>query len=231
MIKSIFNFISIALTALCLLFAGLWLVFFGKSFLTSSSTITLNFPENVSLGEVWLIEDRDCFTCNNGISEIGQARGQKTITLPTSRWFIELQMQTRISHLLPYLSKNDSLQQVESINMKSSDIKDEDLSSLKYFKLISINLSNTRISGSGLVYLQPHPDWIYVDVSCNSHLKFEHLEHFSDWKNATITVTGDCPNQSHLNSSELSIKNNRLIKRAKNHICQQRPEEQCLQVR
>lgn len=231
MLRSILKLLYTVVIALCLFYAGLWLVFFGQSLLSSSRTVTLNFPEKVILGELHLIEDWNCFTCSNGSTELGKAHGQIEVTLPTSRWYIELQMRTRISHLIPHLSKDNSLQQIESIDMNSSNITDEDLSYLKQFKLGKINLSNTRITGSGLSYLQPHPDWTYVDVSCNSRLKFEHLEHFSDWQNATITVTGDCPDQKSVNSSEQSIESNKLITRAKKHICQQRSEEQCLQVR
>ena len=41
------------------------------------ASFTLEFPATTSLGELWLIEDVNCFTCGTGEKNLGQAMGKR----------------------------------------------------------------------------------------------------------------------------------------------------------
>jgi hypothetical protein len=135
-----------------------------RGFSGSSLSFILKFPQTVDLGELWLIEDVNCFTCGTGEKYLGRASGNYDISLPAAHWFVSLRMPKNASALLPHLGGDPSLSNLGDINLESSDVKDDDLRYLASINLRSINLSKTRIRGEGLRYLSPKKKWSFVEL-------------------------------------------------------------------
>lgn len=187
----------------------------------SPSSFQLNFPETADLGELWLVEDVNCFTCGNGEKNLGRAIGTHEITLPAPHWFVSLRMPKDASHLLPYLT-NPSLTPIGDLQLQGSDVKDEDLHYVAEINLRSINLSKTKITGVGLEYLKPNETWISVDLTNCVALQPEYLSHFRGWKQSTIRLTAN--NRGEDSNTE---KEARLLDHARLIICDGQSESAC----
>src|ERR1051326_2109987 len=148
---------------------------------------TLEFPAGSDLGELWLIEDVNCFTCGTGEKYLGRAKGSFEIELPAPHWYVSLRMPKNASALLPHL-KHPSLTNIGDLNLRGSDVTDDDLKHIEGINLRSINLSKTKINGSGLKYLHPNSKWTFVDLEDCDTLNPEYLAHFRGWTRATIRV-------------------------------------------
>ncbi len=168
----------------------------------------LNFPNSVELGDLWLIEDVNCFTCGAGEKHLGPAKGKHKIRLPASHWFVSLRMPKNASPLLQYLV-DPSLKNLGDINLEGSNITDDDLKYIEGINLQYINLSKTKITGEGLKYLNPHKKWTWVYLEGCDHLNPSSLAHFRGWRRSTITVGKE------------------LLKAAKEIICDSREEQIC----
>jgi len=191
--------------------------------INSSQSFTLNFPENIALGELWLIEDVNCFTCGNGQEYLGSARGKYKISLPAPHWFVSLKMPKQPSKLLPHLAE-PSLSNIKDIDLKGSNVKDEDLKYIANINLQSIDLSKTQISGAGLRYLKPNKKWMSVALYDCDKLDPKYLAHFRGWQRSTIGLV------SH--TSIKSRHKKELIDRAQQIICDGKPENTCgIQIR
>ena len=130
-------------------------------------------------------------------------------------------MPTNASRLLPHLAR-PSLSNIGDIDLRGSDVKDEDLRYIAGINLRSINLSRTRITGAGLKYLKPNGRWMFVDLQSCDELDAQFLAHFRGWKRSTIRLvpykwTGD----TYLAAEA------RLLDRAKQIICEGQPENIC----
>jgi hypothetical protein len=184
----------------------------------SPQSFTLNFPEKVYMGELWLIENVNCFTCGTGEKYLGRAVGKYKIDLPAPHWFVSLRMPKNSSNLLPNLAE-PSMSNIGDIDLKESDVKDDDLRYLAKINLQSIDLSKTQVRGSGLRYLKPHKRWISVDLRDCDKLEPKYLAHFRGWDRATINVVPS----TNVNS----VHNNELINKAHQIICDGKPENIC----
>jgi hypothetical protein len=140
-------------------------------------SLTLNFPKNISLGEITIFEDVNCFTCGTGEKFIGEAKGEIKINLPSDRWFIHLDMPRNASSLMPYL-KATSLTEIHSLNLSKSDVQDNDLQYIANMKLRKINLSGTSITGQGLHFAKPTNShkFFWIDVTDTPNLALKNLE-------------------------------------------------------
>src|SRR5262249_24538382 len=127
------------------------------------SSVTLEFPETADLGELWLREDVNCFTCGTGEQSLGRARGAQIIQLPAAHWYVSLRMPRHAAAVLPLLA-HPSLVKIGDLDLHDSDVRDDDLRHVSALNLRSINLSGTRITGAGLAYLKPHRKWIFVHL-------------------------------------------------------------------
>jgi len=181
---------------------------------------TLKFPETADLGELWLVEDVNCFTCGNGEKYLGHATGTHDIHLPAAHWFVRLKMPKNASALLPNLA-DPSLSNIGEINLEGSDITDSDLKYLAGINLCSVNLSRTKITGFGLKYLRPNRKWIFVYLHGCDNLDPQYLSHFKGWKLATISLVGYKWGESY---SEHEMK---VLESARQFICDGQPEDIC----
>lgn len=185
-------------------------------------SFTLNFPQKIDMGELWLIEDTNCFTCGNGEKYLGRAVGQYKIYLPAAHWFVSLRMPEQSSHLLPHLAE-PSMANIGDIELEGSDVKDDDLRYIAKINLRSINLSKTKVNGSGLRYLKPHKKWIYVKLYDCDKLEPKYLAHFRGWNRSTIGLISSYAN--------LSEQKKELITRAEQLICDGKLETCATQIR
>src|SRR5262245_37551299 len=135
---------------------------------------TLEFPADVDLGELWLVEDVNCFTCGNGEIKLGRAIGRHDVQLPAAHWYVSLRMPKNAAALLPPL-EHPSLVNIGDLNLLGSDVKDDDLKHVVSLNLRSINLSKTHITGEGLTYLKPHKRWIFVSLEHCDELNADYL--------------------------------------------------------
>lgn len=191
--------------------------------LDSPQSFTLNFPQKIDLGELWLIEDVNCFTCGNGIKYLGRATGDYKINLPAPNWYVSLRMPKKSANLLPNLA-TPSMSNIGDIDLSGSDLKDDDLRYIAKINLRSINLSRTKILGSGLRYLSPHKKWMSVDLYECDKLELKYLAHFRGWNRSTIGLV------SH--TSVKSRHKKEIIDRAQQIICDGKPENICaIQIR
>lgn len=191
-----------------------------------SRNVTFHFPDAVDLGDLWLIEDVNCFTCGTGKAYLGKAQGTLTVTLPASHWYVQLDMPKNVSHLLPYL-RDPSLRDIGSIDLSGTNVTDADLQHLSQMHLQHINLSNTTIEGSGLQFLQPHPHWIFVELFDCHGLDTHYLSHFRGWTRSTISVASGYTWRENDTQEELKI-----LTEAKHVICDDLPEDVCgVQIR
>ena len=181
----------------------------------------LNFPADVSMGELWLMEDVNCFTCGNGSKNLGRATGRHRITLPAAHWYVRLRMPKNAAALMPRFSE-PSLAQIGDLDLRGSDISDDDLKHLAGVELRSIALSRTSITGAGLRHLKPHKKWIFVSLEDCERLDPAHLAHFRGWKRATIRVTSN-----RYNDPRHKVRMDALLNKAREIICDNRPEESC----
>ncbi|CAA9302844.1 hypothetical protein AVDCRST_MAG92-5254, partial [uncultured Coleofasciculus sp.] len=82
----------------------------------------------------------------------------------------------------------------------------------------------TKISGSGLRYLNPHKKWISVALYDCDKLEPKYLAHFRGWNRSTIGLV------SH--TSVKSRHKREIIDRAQQIICNGKPENICgIQIR
>ena len=184
-------------------------------------SVTLHFPDHVSLGQLRVVEDVNCFTCGNGNQELGEARGTKTVRLPADRWFISLTMPQQAAALMPYLEES-TLHAIGEIVLIGSDVQDADLKHLDAIELRSIDLSKTNITGEGLRYLHPHSHWIFVTLTDCPRLDPQFLAHFRGWKRSTIRVT--TASYGHEPDSD---RERALLAGARHFICDDQPEQTC----
>jgi hypothetical protein len=182
---------------------------------------SLQFPDDVDLGELWLFEDVNCFTCGNGEKSLGRAKGRHDVRLPAEHWFVSLKMPKNASRLLPHLS-HPTLASIGDLRLKGSDVVDGDLKYLQGMNLRSIDLSDTKISGSGLRYLKPNQKWTFVNLTGCDGLRPEYLSHFRGWRRATISVVGYKWSGGKYSEAELQ-----LLATARRIICDGRPENLC----
>lgn len=184
----------------------------------SPQSFILNFPQKIDLGELWLIEDVNCFTCGNGIKYLGRGTGNYKINLPAPHWYVSLRMPKKSSNLMPNLAAT-SMSNIGDIDLSESDLKDEDLRYIAKINLRSINLSKTKINGSGLRYLKPHKKWMSVDLYDCDKLVLKYLAHFRGWQRSTIRLV------SPTNAN--SRQKQQIISRAQQIICDGKPKNIC----
>jgi hypothetical protein len=198
---------------------GLVTIFSGYNLaIDSSQSFTLNFPGKIDLGELWLIEDVNCFTCGNGIKYLGRAKGNYKIHLPAPHWYVSLRMPKSSANLLPNLA-TASMSNIGDLDLSGSDLKDDDLKYIAKINLQSINLSKTKINGSGLHNLRKHKKWIQVDLYDCDKLQPKYLAHFRGWQRSTIRLISPTNLDSHHQKE--------LINRAQKIICDGKPENIC----
>ena len=186
-----------------------------------SPSFTLEFPATDDLGELWLIEDANCFTCGSGEENLGRAKGKREITLPASHWYVSLRMPQKASRLMPLL-EHPSLVNIGEIDLRNSDIRDEDLKYLSGFNLRSLSLQNTGITGMGLKYLKPNKKWTSIDLRNCGQLEAQNLVHFKGWKRSTISLV---PRKS--SAENYTAGEEKLLSDAKRLICSNQPENLC----
>jgi hypothetical protein len=182
-------------------------------------TFTLRFPDGVSLGELRLVEDVNCFTCGTGSSELGAARGTHEIKLPHG-WYVSLTPPKEASRLLPYLDE-PSMSRIGELRLQGSDVTDADLSHLSSLKLRSLDLSGTGIDGSGLAHIQGDPHWLFLTVVGCPNLKVEQLARFKTNKRLTIRLT------SSRYDRKPEGRERELLERARQVVCDGRDEQAC----
>lgn len=173
---------------------------------------TLEFPVDANLGKLSIVEDVNCFTCGNGVKELGNATGLHDIRLPAPHWFASLDMPEKASHLLTHL-RHPSLAKLGMIDLNDSDISDSDLAHLASIPLQYIYLKNTEITGEGLRYLRADPHWVLVDLEGCHRLDPKYLSQFKGWTRATIILPYEA--------------NDRRRTLARQIICDGQPEEVC----
>jgi hypothetical protein len=193
-----------------------------QGFSGSPLSFVLKFPQTVDLGELWLVEDVNCFTCGTGEKYLGRAIGEYDISLPAAHWFVSLRMPKNVSPLLPHLADHPSLSNIGDINLESSNVSDDDLKYLAPINLRSINLSKTGITGKGLGYLRPNKKWSFVELRDCIALDPKYLAHFKGWRRSTIRlVSYKWTGEVH---SERELK---LLDMASQMICDHKPESLC----
>jgi hypothetical protein len=184
-------------------------------------SFSLQFPNDLDLGELWLVEDVNCFTCGNGEKSLGRAKGRHDVRLPAEHWFVSLRMPRHASKLLPHLV-HPTLKNIGDLQLKGSDVVDQDLRYLHGKNLRSIDLRDTEINGSGLRFLMPNKKWTFVNLAGCEHLQPHYLSHFRGWRRATISLVGYKWSGEKYTQAELQ-----LLAQAKRIICDGRPEKLC----
>lgn len=193
---------------------------------TYSAPVILEFPPNSDLGELWLMEDANCFTCGSEEINLGRATGKREVEMPARHWYLSLRMPKTASALMPELA-HPSLAKIGEIDLSGSDAKDDDLRYLAGMDLHSINLDNTKITGSGLRYLKPTKKWMSVGLEDCDGLDPRYLSHFKGWKNSTIRLV-----ERKSNAGENTAEEEVLLQSARKIICDDRPEDVCgIQIR
>lgn len=188
-------------------------------------SFVLEFPADIDMGELKLIEDVNCFTCGTGQKDLGKAKGRYKVSLPADLWFVSLRMPKKSSHLMSHLA-HPSLVNLGEINLKGSDITDADLRFLKDMNLTSINLRGTEIVGEGLRYLRPNTKWTHIDLRDCRNLDLKYLAHFKGWKSTSIFLTASKRGEKNSNEDK------RLLEMANQVICDGQPESICgIQIR
>ena len=188
-------------------------------------SFVLEFPADIDMGELKLLEDVNCFTCGNGQKDLGKAKGRYNISLPTALWFVSLRMPKNASHLVLHLA-HPSLVNLGEINLQGSDVTDADLRFLKGINLTSINLRGTEIVGEGLKYLRPNTKWTHVDLRGCRNLDLKYLAHFKGWKSTSIILTESQWGEKKSNEDK------RLLEMANQVICDGQSESICgIQIR
>ncbi|NNE48262.1 MAG: hypothetical protein HKN37_16540 [Rhodothermales bacterium] len=186
-----------------------------------SPSFTLEFPVDADLGELWLIEDVNCFTCGNGEEYLGRASGTYEVRLPAQHWYVSLRMPRGASHLMEHLA-HPSLSTIGDIDLWGSDIRDEDLRYVAGINLRSINLGGTAITGAGVEHMAPHQKWTWINLQGCDNLDPQFLAHFRGWKRATIRLVSQRSSNEPYSEAELA-----LLKKARETICDGAPEEIC----
>jgi hypothetical protein len=184
-------------------------------------SFSLQFPNDLDLGELWLFEDVNCFTCGNGDKSLGRAKGRHDIQLPAEHWFVSLKMPKSASKLLPHLV-HPTLVNIGDLQLKGSDVTDGDLRYLQGMNLRSIDLRETKIRGEGLRFLKPNRKWTFVKLAGCDVLRPEYLSHFKGWRRATISLVDYKWSGEKYSEAELQ-----LLAHAKQIICDGRPENLC----
>lgn len=184
------------------------------------TSFTLEFPTQV-LGELWIREDVNCFTCGNGEKNLGPATGKHDVRLPAGHWYVSLKMPTNAGQMLHHLA-HPSLSHIGDLDLRGSNVKDEDLRHIAGLNLRSINLERTKITGAGLKYLKPHPKWVFVNLQNCAELDPRLLVHFRGWKRSTIRLLPYKWNGDTYSSAET-----RLLDSARKIICNGQPEDVC----
>lgn len=189
-------------------------------------TLALHFPKDQNLGELWKVEDVNCFTCGAGEEYIGPATGDYRIRLPAPHWFVSLRMPKQATHLMPYLGEA-SLKNIEDINLQNSDITDSDLAYLSHINLRSLNLRGTKITGSGFQYLRPPEHFFFLDVTKCSALKPDTLSHFKGWESMALVLVGYKSEDEKYTAPEQA-----LLDEARKLVCDNQSENIChIQIR
>jgi hypothetical protein len=189
--------------------------------LTTGSAFTFEFPSEVSLGMLSMVEDVNCFSCGTGRQELGAAMGHVHVRLPASHWYVSLKMPRDARRLMPHLA-HPSLAGLGDLDLQGSDVTDDDLRYVAGLHLRSINLSRTQITGSGLRYLKQHSRWTWIDLEGCPRLDVDTLAHFRGWRRATIRLV---PYTS--TPDRLSEADHRLLAGARRVVCFDRPEDVC----
>ncbi len=185
----------------------------------------LEFPSDIDMGELKLVEDVNCFTCGTGQKDLGKATGRHNILLPTALWFVSLRMPKNASRLVLHLA-HPSLVNLGEINLQGSDVTDADLRFLKGINLTSINLRGTKIVGEGLRYLRQNTKWTHVDLRGCQNLDLKYLAHFKGWKSTSIILTESQWGEKKNNEDK------RLLEMANQVICDGQSESICgIQIR
>jgi hypothetical protein len=172
----------------------------------------LEFPADVSLGTLSIVEDVNCYTCGTGNNRVGDARGSQPVRLPDHHWFASLEMPRQASHLMRHL-RHPSLSRLGRIGLRNSDVKDVDLANLTSIPLRYLDLRDTRITGKGLQHIRAHPEWVHVDLKGCNQLDLKYLAHFKGWTRATIALPYGPADSRRLRASQI--------------ICDSQPESVC----
>lgn len=146
-------------------------------------TITLDFTATADLGEVWLIEDVNCFTCGNGMKRLGRTRGVIKTKRPAEHWYVELRVDRNANKLNTL--NHPSHHKIESINLEQRAVTDQSLTHLTW-PLRALNLSKTHITGQGLKHLKPHPKWTSISIEETPKLDPTSLKHLKTWTRLSI---------------------------------------------
>ena len=196
-----------------------------QPFTDSPPSFTLEFPDAVDLGELWLREDVNCFTCGTGEKTLGRAAGIRAISLPAAHWYVSVKLPRQVAGRLKPLA-HPSLVNIGDLDLHDSDVRDDDLRHIAGINLRSINLSGTRITGAGFSYLTPHRKWIFVYLHGCAALDVNHLARFRGWTRSTISLVGYTFGQRY------SDREQRLLDDARRIICDGQPESVCgVQIR
>ena len=140
-----------------------------------SEIYVLEFPKDKSLGELWIVEDVNCFSCGNGKNRAGEAQGRVEVTLPAKHWFIRLDVAKGALGNLKGLKALEA-NAISAISFSRTDIADGDLVHLSHLRLKHLDLSYTAITGRGLLHLKARSDWLSVDLEGTQLLEPENLK-------------------------------------------------------
>lgn len=151
--------------------------------------VILNLPEDVNLGEIWMIQDQNCMTCGAGPKFVSSAQGRVKVRLSDPRWFVEIRVSPdSISHL--HFLSNVQSGQVTSIDLSNTSVSDQDLQHINHLDLGYLNLNNTDISGEGFRYVSNPYDWLHVSVRDSKNLEIKNFAHFSGWNKVSFELLG-----------------------------------------
>ncbi|MGP1384583.1 MAG: hypothetical protein ACTS2F_13555 [Thainema sp.] len=110
---------------------------------------TLNFVTNQPIGELYVIQDANCFTCAYEEKPGGTAQGTVQVEVPDFRWYVLLIVSSSGATQLRYL-QNIKSGDIEVIDLSDTSVTDADLQFISHLELNELNLDNTNITGSGL---------------------------------------------------------------------------------
>jgi hypothetical protein len=169
-----------------------------------NQTIVLNFPDNIDLGEVWIIEDVNCFTCGTGQKLVGRAKGEVSISLPKG-WYVELKVDPEAVTQLSALQNIDS-SQIQSLDLSDSSISDDDLQYISHLKLQELFLYNTSLTGKGFSYIKrDDTEWFHLGLRDCKNLKTQFFSHFKDWNDLSISLDHSNLDNEHAKNSIRTI--------------------------
>ncbi len=135
----------------------------------TSETRELKFPDNISLGALWIIEDVNCFTCGNGEELVGEARGYVRVRLPAEHWYVKLVVSQSAVRHLSALQRLDA-GAIEAVSFAGTTVKDADLIAISSLRIRDLDLSDTAVDGTGLAHLKNRAAWLSVSLRASRHL-------------------------------------------------------------